>query len=580
MTSLFHLQDAFKGFTGDQDKLISPVETVRRLKERLGRIDLDILAATERIDTGRLGIPVFFSRCGEDALALTGTRKQMGKGATPEQAEASAVMELAERFSLFSFSGAPANFTVDIPANLKEQTIISHDMIARSVHDDSKDLGAAFSIFDQLPMRWTQGYNLTRREPVLVPFDWFFTINEFNGSSAGNCREEALLQGVCEIVERHVSSIISRDRCLCPAIDPDSATDPVVLEMTRKYRQAGIRFHLSDFTLDMGIPTVGMLAWDPATFPHLSEIVWTAGTTPSPEKALSRAMTEVAQLAGDFNRCTNYVASGLPKPAGPDAVPFITAPGQTVGIQDLPDLSDSNIRVEIENCVAALAARDMDVIAIDVTHPQLSVPAVYTLVPGAHFRERAAGTSVGMFTAKLITEKFSPADAIARLKSFNHALPRKHYIQFYLGTSHLAQNDFNAALDHFRRALQFEPPAEDIPSIYVYIGTCLKEKGQYREAIDALAEGEKFDTERPELYNLMGFCHFKRQNHNAAIDCFNKALALNPGSAIDYANIAVNCRKLGRTDEAIEYFETALDLDPSIAFARTGLTELKKPGTC
>jgi ribosomal protein S12 methylthiotransferase accessory factor YcaO len=34
-------------------------------------------------------------------------------------------------------------------------------------------------------------------------------INEFNGPSAGNCVEEALSQGICELVERHVSSLIS-----------------------------------------------------------------------------------------------------------------------------------------------------------------------------------------------------------------------------------------------------------------------------------------------------------------------------------------------------------------------------------
>ncbi len=42
-------------------------------------------------------------------------------------------------------------------------------------------------------------------------------------------------------------------------------------------------------------------------------VVWTAGTTPNPQKALSRALTEVAQLAGDFNTGSCYVASGLPK---------------------------------------------------------------------------------------------------------------------------------------------------------------------------------------------------------------------------------------------------------------------------
>ena len=64
------------------------------------------------------------------------------------------------------------------------------------------------------------------QEEVLIPFDWFYAINEFNGPSAGNCVEEALIQGICEVVERHVSSIISRNRLRTPAIRLESITDP------------------------------------------------------------------------------------------------------------------------------------------------------------------------------------------------------------------------------------------------------------------------------------------------------------------------------------------------------------------
>jgi ribosomal protein S12 methylthiotransferase accessory factor len=48
-----------------------------------------------------------------------------------------------------------------------------------------------------------------------------------------------------------------------------------------------------------------------------------------------------------------------------------------------------------------------------------------------------------------------------------------------------------------------------------------------------------------------------------------------PCSAIDHANLAVNYRALGDTARAIEHFETALAMDPSIDFARTGLAALK-----
>ena len=113
MNYTVEINDAFKRFTLDQDKILPPEETVKRFKDRLKNIDLDILKSTIRIDNGRLDIPVFFSTCGIDAVSVIGTKKQMGKGGTPNQAEASAVMELAERFSFFSFAKNPASFSSD-----------------------------------------------------------------------------------------------------------------------------------------------------------------------------------------------------------------------------------------------------------------------------------------------------------------------------------------------------------------------------------------------------------------------------------------------------------------------------------
>jgi ribosomal protein S12 methylthiotransferase accessory factor len=453
---------------------------------------------------------------------------------------------------------------------------MSFDMIARSVHDESDELESSRKIFENLPLKWTRGYNLTRNEQLLIPFDWFFAINEYNGPSAGNCVEEALSQGICEIVERHVSSLISQQRLDVPAILPDSATDPAVKEMLAKYKNAGISLYISDFSLDTGIPTVGVLAYDPSTFPQKSEIVWTAGTTPDPEKALSRALTEVAQLAGDFNSGSNYMASGLPKFSRVEEAGFILNTKRQIPIQSLPDLSDNNIRVEVQNLVAALAKKDMEVFVINTTHPMLGIPAFYVIIPGAHFRERAIGTSVGMFSAKLIAQNNDPFTAISELKQMETVLPGKYYLKFYLGTAHLSLNDPETALKYYRQALELNPGDQDKTSIYSYIGVCLKDMERYDEALDALQQGEKLDSERTDIHNLMGFCYFKLKEHEKAIECFKNVLRLDPASAIDYANIASNYRDMGNTEQAIAFYETALSLDSSIEFARTSLEKLRK----
>lgn len=567
------LQDAFKTFTLDQDKVMAPEDTLKKVRARFAELDLQILEKTQRIDTGRLDIPVYFSVCGPDAARLIGTKKQMGKGATPVQAETSAVMELVERFSVYHFSDNPQNFIVAPYHSLKEPAI-SFGLIAKSVHDDSDDLEKTKIIFSDIPLRWAWGENLSTGESLRVPFDWFFAINAFNGTSAGNCLEEALCQGICEIVERHVSAMVCREKIRVPGIRPESATDPATVDMLRKYGNAGIRLYLSDFSLDMGIPTVGVLAHDPSTFPEKSEIVWTAGTTPDPQKALSRALSETAQLGGDFHTGSNYVASGLPKFTSLEEARYITHPDRLVDISALPDISSPNIRVEVENCLSRLSQKGFEAISINTTHPGLQLPACYSMIPGAHFRERAAATSVGMFACKLITEKFPAQTAIRKLMAAEAMLPGKYYVRFYLGTCHLALDDPETAYRHFAAALDLHPDPQDMPSIYSYMGVCLKDLEDYREALAVLKKGEALDHERTDIHNLMGFCWFMLKEHEAAIACFQKVIRLDPSSAIDYANIASNYRDMGDRENAIAYYQMALDLDPGIDFARTNLEKL------
>jgi ribosomal protein S12 methylthiotransferase accessory factor len=314
------LNDCTKTFRHDQDKVRNPEETLSWVKGRLQKLRLNVLTETVRIDTGRLGIPVFISLCGDDATRLTGTKKQMGKGATAAQSEASAVMELMERFSFFAFIHQ-APFPVRPYRDMGGQAI-SPLLLGRAVYDDSTDPALVQAFLQDCPLRWAPAFNLTQGRPQWVPIDWFYLINEYNGPAAGNTLEEAILQSLCEVVERHVGSIISHDRLATPVIDPESLQDQAAVELVRKFQAQGIRLFLRDFSLDTGIPSVGVLAYDPGTYPESSEIVFTAGTTSDPEKSLCRALTEIAQLAGDFENRTSYRPT-LPKYASLDEAHYL-----------------------------------------------------------------------------------------------------------------------------------------------------------------------------------------------------------------------------------------------------------------
>jgi ribosomal protein S12 methylthiotransferase accessory factor len=160
------------------------------------------------------------------------------------------------------------------------------------------------------------------------------------------------------------------------------------------------------------------------------------------------------------------------------------------------------------------------------------------------------------------------------LKQFGALLPGRYYLEFYTGLCHLNAGRPAEALPHLERALELDPTEEDRVSIYAYAGVGLKDMAQYAQALEVLEKGRAIDDERTDIHNLMGFCHFKLKAHEAAIESFRKVVKLNPSSAIDYANIASNYRDLGRREEAIRYYKTALEIDPSIEFAWDNLERL------
>ena len=569
--------DCLKVYTRDQDKALSPEETLERFYKKIGNFTTRILSEVKRIDNGRLDIPVYFSVCTDEAQALTGTKKQMGKGASPIQSKASACMELAERFSFFSFKSTANNFITGDYTDMRSSgyPVMDSAYLLRSVEDKNLTQDQLETLLEGIPMQWTWATNVSRGEQVLVPFSWFYAINEFNGPSAGNTYEEAALQGICEIVERHVCSVIHHRHLETPAIDTASIKDPVALELLEKFRNNNIELSLYDFSLDTGICTVGALAIDHSTFPQSSEIVYTAGTTPGPDKAVIRAITEVAQLGGDFNTGSNYVASGLPKPSSLEDVKYLTNSGRKIIIQKMPDLSDDNMKVEIENCLAVMKEKNLDVFMIDVTHPDLDIPALYTIIPGAHFRERSTRRDAGLFAGKLLNELVEDQNLFnQKLEVMETVLPDSYYLSFYRGKSLFTRGDFSGAVNYFNQALEQNPEKEDLPYIYSYKGHSLKDLEQYDEAITVLNQGCKEDDARPDLHNLLGFCYFKKEQYRNAINHFERAVHLNPSSAMDYANLGVNHNRLKNRQQAIQYFTLALTLDPSLEFARVQLQEL------
>ncbi len=572
------LQSCPKNHSLELDKAKSPADTVAHVRQRLQGLDLDILSSTTRVDTGRLGIPVFLSNCGADARRIMPTRKQMGKGASAIQAEASALMELMERFSFFTFWDELPQCVTCSWSEAKEkfgEKLIPIEHMLKAVQDDLAPEKAE-ALLNLLPWQFFPVTDLVHGRQVWAPLNWFKKLGEFNGTSAGNTEEESLLQGLCELVERHVCCLIDRELRICPTIDPKSIEDPTLLALIAAFERENITLILKDFSLNMPVPTVGAVAYDASTFPHSSEIVFTAGTAASPAKAAIRAVTEVAQLAGDFCTSACYEASGLTKFERLEDIHWLEQ-GELCSLQDLPSVISDDILEEVQSLIQKLHTLDYPVYAISTKHTQLDIPTHYCLVPGLAFRERDKNQSLGLFVGRILAEECDTEQALAGLELLEKAYPKAHFIPFFQAMLALRQEEYAHAHALFAMAEPLQPENDAKGLAAFYAGYSLSLEQKWQEALPYLSRAVNYCPDMKEYGNLRGVAHFKLQEYAKAAEDFLQVLRIDKGSVMDIANLGLCYKFLGQKEEAVHYLSTALELDPSLDFARTHLQEIIKP---
>lgn len=565
-----------KGYTRDLDKTCAPADTVRRVKEKLAALDLDIFRGTKQVDVGRLGIPVFMSLCGADARRVMPTRKQMGKGSSPEQAEASAVMELMERYAFFSFWERAKGFVACTYSEAMRRfgdDCLPIGEISRSV-DDPMGPRRTRKVMDCVRWKFYPATRLLDGRTVWLPLDWFRLLGEFNGTCAGNTPEESILQGLSELVERHVCCLVDRDRRTTPTIDPATCKDPVLKDLVAKFAACGVHLVLKDFSLGMPLPTVGAIAWDPATLPARSEIVFTAGTASSPAKAAIRAVTEVAQLAGDFCTGACYEASGLPKFASLDEAAWLFE-GETVPMGSLPGVEADDIREELMAALRGLAP--VNVYAVETTNPLVGVPAHYLVAPGLAFRERDRNQSVGLFVGRKVAETQDVATARRHLETIAEVYPVAHFLPFFAGLLAMREERLGEAFALFEEAIGRQPEPVSKSMAAFYAGYMAFRQEKYDVAEPLLATALDLCPDMKEYASFLGTVRYRLGDFEGAAKAYRKSLLVDKGSAIDLANLGMCEKALGAVDDAREHLAGALGIDPGIAFAKKALEELGGP---
>jgi ribosomal protein S12 methylthiotransferase accessory factor len=460
--------------TVEIEKAISPRDTVRRVMDKLGGLELELVREIIRIDSGRLGIPVYICSAGKDCNIPT--PKTMGKGATPEQSEASALMEMVERFSHANYPRANNHRRASF-REVERETLPLEQLVqvpGRGASAGREELDA----FADLPFAWIPAYSLTGKRDFLLPYEWFADIQGTNGLSAGNTMEETVLQGLCEVVERHVCAVINVRREPVPTIDLGTVRDPVAGELLGKFARNNIRIMCKDFSLNTGIPTVAGIAFDPATFPN-SEIVFCAGTSTHPEKALIRTLTEIQQMAVDTFQQDYYAGGILPKFRNWRECNYLFTEDEPVSIQSLPDVSSTDMLKEIENCAEALQNYGFEPLVVDITHPELGIPSVFVMMPGAELFDSSSGDL---------------------------------HIGYYLGRRMEFTGRLEEAILYFRESLRRHP--KSALHAHLEIANCLMYQQRWESAINAYMEAYRHGPDRAmqmQIMRSLSICNDKRK---------------------------------------------------------------------
>lgn len=367
-------------------RIVPPKETLDRVIPLLQKAGLD---QPEDI-TGKdhVGIPVYSVKREETALGKP--KFYNGKGATPDQALASAVMESLERYS----------------AELRDDDEIVYGTYEQAcdvmMTIDPKDMILPIPVLDRYmaeTIAWTEGWEMFRGCPVWVPAcavyypyypDGDYQLFRFhtNGIAAGNTMEEAILHGLFEDIERDAWSICEyRDATNADVLIEDE--DSVPAQLIAKFADQGIDIHLKDLTSDIGIPTIGAAADDTVTQdPELLTIG--VGTHLNPEIAAVRAITEVAQSRATHihGAKINAQLQKISQDMGYEKIKKVNhmwfgTNQKKVKLEDMEDRSTPYVLDDIEVVLGSLMdAGFQSVVTVDLTRPELQVPVVRMIVPG------------------------------------------------------------------------------------------------------------------------------------------------------------------------------------------------------
>ena len=344
-------------------------------------------------------------------------RRSGGKGKSAEQARVSALAESLERYCGV-FDGTESRIRTSF-ADLGRAAIhpnacmgYSERQYAQRQSHNSRGHKAYWvpePFREDVEIEWTPLWSLSAKEIRYLPTsfcyygyrspDPLFARADSNGCAAGSVIEEAVLQGLLELIERDAVALWWYNRLRRRAVALETVDDAYVSGLIRHYRDLRRDLWALDVTSDFGIPTFAALSKRVDKVEE--DIIYGFGAHLDPNVALTRALAELSQSLEAVPSTTGPESTRTYR-GGADAVRWwrtvrasdvsYLMPDREAGVRRLSDfknLASDDLRQDIVTCRKLAAKQGIEILILDQTRPDVGFPVVRVVAPGLrHFWAR------------------------------------------------------------------------------------------------------------------------------------------------------------------------------------------------
>jgi oxazoline/thiazoline synthase len=405
-------------FTAGGYRSLSPEETLKKYSSQISPIT-GVVQFVERASNNP-NIHVYFSGANR-ALPPIHQRKNIrsfrqsssGKGTTEMEAQAGSLCESIERSS-GEFQGNEKRIQASF-LQIKMDAIHPHDVIhySQRQYQERKITNPLAHHFhmvtapfiEEALLDWTPIWSLTEQRYKYYPTTCCYycypeegtpwnSMADSNGCAAGNCIEEAILQGFFELVERDSIAIWWYNRLQRPLLDLESFQIPYIAGLLKEYERIGREAWVLDITADLGIPVFAALSR--LKKGEKEKIFLGFGAHLDPSIAIVRAFTEMNQ----FLECQPFweengsdergIVQDWMNHATLENQPFLKG-SQVKSAKDFVKWESDDLLKDIEHCRKIVESQGMEVLVLDQTRPEIGLNVVRVIVPGLrHFWPRFA----------------------------------------------------------------------------------------------------------------------------------------------------------------------------------------------